>query len=893
MRQPRRNSCRPFGTSDALSSRTTGSRPWLYLVVPPGLDHIPRNHLDCVQPRVSLIKILNGVAFRCVPALLMLSLLAGDAVADEIPDFPAEHLAAFEVEVAAILEANCLKCHSGAEPKGGLDLTRRAAILTGGESGAAVDLANPAESLLVKAINYDGYEMPPTGQLSPQQIESLTNWVKNGLAWPKELKALHFEAPREPPRVNEQTKQHWSFRPVVKPQAPEVAGDWVKNDLDRFIQKQLQDHGLTPNAQAGPRELVRRAYYDLTGLPPEPEAVEAFAADPSPQAWVALIDELLESPHYGEQWGRHWLDLVRYAETNSYERDGAKPFVWRYRDYVIQAFNSDKPYDQFLTEQLAGDELLHETPDAIIATGYYRLGRWDDEPADPELAYYDDLDDIVTTTGQTMLGLSINCARCHDHKIDPIPQTDYYSMIAFFRGVKRYGNRSHESVLEASVTEIPQPEESSLHEAAVEQFERELKNIERDLATIEEKAKADFSGVDNDEFAFEANRVRLIEKREGGLLTDKEVNRYRGLTNRRDKLRENRPTGMAQALCVKEDVAGMKPTYLLMRGNPQSPGEEVHPAFPSVLSPPEPEIVPLAAGAVSSGRRKALAKWMTSPANPLTSRVMANRLWQYHFGRGIVRTSSDFGFQGSKPTHPELLDWLAAKFVEDKWSIKSMHRLIMNSATYQMSSAGREEALAKDATNDNFWRFEMRRLSAEEVRDSILWANGTLNADRMYGPSIYTKIPAEVKAGQSQPGSGWGHSSPEDEARRSVYIHVKRSLLDPILESFDMADTDQTCPVRFATTQPTQALGLLNSEFILAEATVFAAMLQEAHPDALDAQVRTALQRVTQRPPTDAEVTRGLQLISTLQNEQNMTAEQARKYFCLVALNLNEFVYLD
>ena len=877
MRQPRRNSCRPFGTSDALSSRTTGSRPWLYLVVPPGLDHIPRNHLDCVQPRVSLIKILNGVAFRCVPALLMLSLLAGDAVADEIPDFPAEHLAAFEVEVAAILEANCLKCHSGAEPKGGLDLTRRAAILTGGESGAAVDLANPAESLLVKAINYDGYEMPPTGQLSPQQIESLTNWVKNGLAWPKELKALHFEAPREPPRVNEQTKQHWSFRPVVKPQAPEVAGDWAKNDLDRFIQKQLQDHGLTPNAQAGPRELVRRAYYDLTGLPPEPEAVEAFAADPSPQAWVALIDELLESPHYGEQWGRHWLDLVRYAETNSYERDGAKPFVWRYRDYVIQAFNSDKPYDQFLTEQLAGDELLHETPDAIIATGYYRLGRWDDEPADPELAYYDDLDDIVTTTGQTMLGLSINCARCHDHKIDPIPQTDYYSMIAFFRGVKRYGNRSHESVLEA----------------AVEQFERELKNIERDLATIEEKAKADFSGVDNDEFAFEANRVRLIEKREGGLLTDKEVNRYRGLTNRRDKLRENRPTGMAQALCVKEDVAGMKPTYLLMRGNPQSPGEEVHPAFPSVLSPPEPEIVPLAAGAVSSGRRKALAKWMTSPANPLTSRVMANRLWQYHFGRGIVRTSSDFGFQGSKPTHPELLDWLAAKFVEDKWSIKSMHRLIMNSATYQMSSAGREEALAKDATNDNFWRFEMRRLSAEEVRDSILWANGTLNADRMYGPSIYTKIPAEVKAGQSQPGSGWGHSSPEDEARRSVYIHVKRSLLDPILESFDMADTDQTCPVRFATTQPTQALGLLNSEFILAEATVFAAMLQEAHPDALDAQVRTALQRVTQRPPTDAEVTRGLQLISTLQNEQNMTAEQARKYFCLVALNLNEFVYLD
>jgi hypothetical protein len=319
----------------------------------------------------------------------------------------------------------------------------------------------------------------------------------------------------------------------------------------------------------------------------------------------------------------------------------------------------------------------------------------------------------------------------------------------------------------------------------------------------------------------------------------------------------------------------------------------VYPSFPSVLSPPEPEILPLVEGAVSSGRRTALAKWMTSPSNPLTSRVMVNRLWQYHFGRGIVRTSSDFGFQGSKPTHPELLDWLAARFVEDGWSMKAMHRLIMNSSAYQMSSAGREDALTKDATNDHFWRFDMRRLSAEEVRDSILWANGALNADRMFGPSIYTKIPNEVKAGQSQPGSGWGTSSPEDETRRSVYIHVKRSLLDPILESFDMADTDQTCPVRFATTQPTQALGLLNSEFIQEQAALFSDMLQEKYPDAPAAQVKAALRRVIQRPPTDEEVTRGLNLIDTLQNENRLTTEQARKYFCLVALNLNEFVYLD
>jgi hypothetical protein len=814
-------------------------------------------------------------------------------IADEIPVFSDDKIEMFEKDVVGILEANCLKCHGGAKPKGGLDLTRRDGILSGGESGPAVDLTNPAESLLLKAINYDGYEMPPTGQLSPQQIETLTNWVKGGLAWSKDGKPLHFEAPREAPKVNEETKRHWSFQPVRKPSTPEIRDNWVRNDIDAFILHQLQTHGLTPNPQAEPRELVRRAYYDLTGLPPSPETVDTFVADPSPAAWSKLIDELLESPHYGEQWGRHWLDVVRYAETNSYERDSAKPYVWRYRDYVIQSFNADKPYNEFVTEQLAGDELPQPTPDSIIATGFYRLGRWDDEPADPELAYYDDLDDIVTTTGQTLLGLSINCARCHDHKIDPIPQSDYYSLIAFFRGIRRYGVRSGESVTDSSVTEISRPEHSELHAAAVAQHARELKNSERELKKIEDKVRPDFSGVDKDEFEYEANRVLLIERRKGGLLTEDEVNRYRHFTARRDELRDNPPTGMAKALCVKEDVAGMKPTYVLLRGNPSSPGDEVQPSFPSVLSPPVPAIEQPAKDAVSSGRRTALAKWMTSPANPLTSRVMVNRIWQFHFGRGIVRTASDFGFQGSKPTHAELLDWLAATFAEEGWSMKSMHRLIMNSATYQMSSRGREDALAKDATNDQFWRFDMRRLSAEEVRDSILWANGTLSADRMYGPSIFTKIPDEVKAGQSQPGSGWGVSSPEEAARRSIYIHVKRSLLDPLLESFDMADTDQTCPVRFVTTQPTQALGLLNSQFIQEQSALFADMVAKQHPESLEAQVRLALRRVTQRNPSQEDVARGMELIKTLQSENQLSLDQARRYFCLVAMNLNEFVYLD
>lgn len=846
--------------------------------------------LNALRP-ASAAELLMSI--RLILAGVLLSASAASVNAGPLQEFSDEQVQRFENDVIPILEANCLKCHAGREPKGGLDLTSRETMLKGGDSGAAVDLTNAADSLLLKAVNYDGYEMPPTGQLSPKQIETLTKWVTEGLAWSKDGKPIHFEAPREAPKVNEETKKHWSFQPVRKPSPPKVSGDWAKSEIDAFIFSQLQEKGLTPNPRAEARELVRRASYDLTGLPPNSETVEAFAANPSPEAWAKLIDDLLASPHYGEKWGRHWLDLVRYAETNSYERDGAKPFVWRYRDYVIQSFNSDKPYDQFVIEQLAGDELPQPTPDSIVATGFYRLGRWDDEPADPELAYYDDLDDIITTAGQSMLGLSIHCARCHDHKIDPIPQSDYYSLVAFFRGVRRYGVRSGESVMENSVTEISRPEDSGLHKAAVEQHQRELKNIERELKEIEDRVKADFSGVENDEFAFEVNRVRLIEKRKGGLLTEQNVNHYRHLTNRRNELRERPPTGMAKALCVKEDVAGMRPTHVLLRGNPGAPGDEVLPAFPSVLSPPAPEIAPLPEGAVSSGRRTALAKWLTSPTNPLTARVMANRIWQFHFGRGIVRTSSDFGFQGSKPTHPELLDWLASQFVEDGWSIKTLHRRIMNSAAYQMSSRGNEEAAAKDATNDSFWRFDMRRLSSEEIRDSILWANGTLNLDRMFGPSIFTRIPDEVKAGQSQPGAGWGVSSPEDAARRSIYIHVKRSLLDPILESFDMADTDQTCPVRFVTTQPTQALGLLNSQFILEQAQLFAKMAADQHPDSLESQVEMALQRVNQRRPTAEEVARGLQLIEALEKQDGLSPENARKYFFLVTLNLNEFLYLD
>lgn len=805
-----------------------------------------------------------------------------------------DQLELFEL-AAEILTESCLKCHTGDSAKSELDLTTHEGIMAGGkQEGPAFDTDSPGESSLLRAIEYDGFEMPPTGQISSKKISILKKWVLQGMPWPADHTPL--EAEPGPPKVNDENKRFWSFQPVREPDVPNT--DWGHNPIDAFIASRLKQSGLTPSTAANAESLVRRMHYGLTGLPPDPETVDNWAnklqeanGDINQNNLSELIEELLESPHYGEQWGRHWLDLVRYAETNSYERDGAKPFVWRYRDYVIRAFNSDKPYDQFITEQLAGDELGTTTAESIIATGYYRLGRWDDEPADPALAFYDDMDDIIGTTSQTMLGLTLNCARCHDHKIDPIPQSDYYRMLGFFRNIRRYGIRSDQTVAEASIREVNLSEEDSLFKQEVKHHKEQLNQVKRLIEEIDSSVIPLLSEPQKEDFQFFESRLSVVKKLKGKGITDAQVDHYRNLTKRFKELTDAQPNGRAKALCITEDVSQFHPTHILLRGSPHAPGDEVTPGFPSVLSPPEAKMPEIQEGATSSGRRAVLAHWIASPENPLTARVMVNRIWQFHFGRGIVRSSSDFGFQGTAPTHPELLDWLATQFVQKGWSVKQMHRLIMKSAAYQMSSAARREALKKDPVNDLFWRFDMRRMSAEEIRDSILWLTGSLNTETMYGPSIYTEIPDEVKAGQSRPGHGWGKSTPEDQNRRSIYVHVKRSLLDPLLESFDLADTDQSCPVRFATTQPTQALGLLNSDFMQKQAARFAELL--AQEKTTTGQVQLGLSRACQRSPTEDEIRNGIVLIEKLQTKEGLSANQALQYFCLVALNLNEFIYLD
>jgi hypothetical protein len=735
----------------------------------------------------------------------------------------------FEKKVRPVLAMHCFKCHDGKTKRGNLRLDSRAAVLAGGDRGPALVPGDPEKSLLVKAISHtdEQVKMPPKAKLPREAIADLTRWVTLGAPWPGGDTIVATRPAGEEMVITDRDRSHWAFQPVRRPPIPILQdAAWVHNPVDAFILARLEAKKLRPNSAAPPRQLIRRLYYDLTGLPPTPEEVEAFAADPSPQAYEALVDRLLSSPHYGEKWARHWLDLVRYAETNSYERDNPKPNAWRYRDYVIRSFNADKPYDRFVREQLAGDEVPGADVDTFIATGFYRLGIWDDEPTDREQARYDGLDDIVTTTGQVFLGLTVDCARCHNHKIDPIPQQDYYRLLAFFQNINHFNNGGP---------------------------------------------------TDEMQVLLEDGRQRVVP-----------LDPMRGKESGGRKLPQHTDT----LLCVTERSSQAPDTFLLRRGNPAVRGEKVEPGFPRVLTTTIPTLPPPRAGARTSGRRTVLAEWLTSPENPLTARVMVNRLWQHHFGRGIVRTPSNFGLQGDRPTHPELLDWLAAEFVTQGWRLKPLHRLIVTSNAYRMTSAGNAEAHAADPMNDLFWRFDMRRLTAEEIRDTILSVSRKLNS-RMHGPGVYVEIPPEVLAGQSNPGYGWGKSSPEEQNRRSIYIHVKRSLLTPILESFDVPETDRPAPVRFSTTQPTQALAMLNSDFLNRQAAILATRLAADAGKDVAAQVRLALRLATQRPPEEAEVRRGVSLIEALQTKDGASADAALRCFCLMVLNLNEFIYLD
>ena len=811
----------------------------------------------------------------------------------------------FEKEVQPILQAHCFSCH-GAEKKvkGGLDMSSREALLKGSDNGAVVSLEKPDNSMMIDAIRHGELKMPPKGKLPLSQIEILEKWIKSGVPYGsgKAVAKQHG-----PPKVDEEARNFWSYKAVKNPTIPKVKNQaWVKNPIDAFILSKLEQNQLTPALPAEKTALLRRLYFNLIGLPPSIEETESFLKDTSPDAYEKRVDLLLNSRHYGENWARHWLDLVRYAETNSFERDGTKPNAWKYRDYVIQSFNSDKPYNQFIKEQLAGDEIEKVSRDSLVATAYYRLGIWDDEPADRELAYFDQLDDIVSTTGQTFLGTTIGCARCHDHKIDPFPQKDYYRFMAFFHGINSYGNGpASQRVVDGDTQDLKgvistgrKPDLKKLQELEIkaQEHERASNDVNRQIGRIEDDFRAKLPGGQNDDFKQDVHKPILFEKHLGKLVTAEEYKRWKDLTAKREELKKTRPLIRETSLAVTEQGPKARETFILTRGMPAAKGDKVEPGFPTVMitnNSPEPKIPNPDAKALSSGRRVVLADWIASDENPLTARVMANRLWQFQFGRGIVRSSSNFGYMGTPPTHPELLDYLASQLVANGWKIKPLQRMILTSNAFKMGTQVSPQAMMKDPENDLLSHFDLRRLTAEELRDSILGVSGNLNLKKVDGPSVYPIIPKEVLAGQSVPGSGWGKSTPEEAASRSVFVFIKRSLALPILQVFDAPDPDSPCPSRFTTTQPAQALALINSEFASEQAKVLATDVAKKFPSSPSDKVHEILRRTLQRQPQQDEIDRGTNFIKDSMNKDSLSEEDAFRRFCLIAFSLNEFIFLN
>lgn len=865
-------------------------------------DLLDQGEMKMNRRRVWSLAVVGLMTFRLG---LGIATPASSAAVSASPDDPpagasAEGVALFESTIAPLFEAHCWKCHGGQEGKlrGGLRLTSRAGLLKGGDLGPAIDLETPSESLLLQAVRREGPEMPPDGRLPEAAIAALTRWVELGAPWSPKVPE-RGPSPAEETAANpveariRQGRDHWSYRPVVRPKVPTPAdASWADHPIDAFIAVAREAEGLVPAPPADKTTLIRRLTYDLTGLPPTPEEIDAFLKDDSPHAYETLVDRLLASPAYGEKWGRLWLDLVRYAETNGYERDGDKPHVWRYRDYVIQSFNDDKPYDQFIREQLAGDELWPDSPEAIVATGYYRLGLWDDEPADPLQARFDEFDDLVATTGQVFLGMTLNCARCHDHKIDPILQADYYKMLAFFRDIPPF-SESRDTSSKFNTRDISPPEIRKTYEEELERRRVEREAIAREMTALEDQVIKRMP--EEDQRASEGLDRPVVLKKLPAFFQGDESSRYDELKRRADQL-DRLPTPPRDlALTINHCDPNPPPTHILIRGNPHAVGPVVQPGFPAVLGTPDPVIPPPSEGAKTAGRRRILADWIASPDNPLTARVMVNRLWHGHFGRGLVEMTSDFGDSGPPPSHPELLDWLASEFMSGGWTLKRIHRLILTSKTYRMSSGVDHcsKGLEIDPANTLLWRFNPRRLTAEEIRDAILAVSGTLNPQRG-GPSVRPPIPDDVLAGQSMPGNGWKPFSPPDQwGRRSVYVKVKRSLALPILETHDAPDPDSSCSARFVTIVPSQALGMMNGDFVNEQAGYFAQRLLNAHPNDPRAQLALAIRLALGRDPTHQELDDDLAFLRQSIELDGLEPTEALRHYTLMLLNTNEFVFLD
>jgi hypothetical protein len=664
-------------------------------------------------------------------------------------------------------------------------------------------------------------------------------------------------------------RSFWAFQAVKKSPVPAVKNQqWVKTPIDSFVLAKLEEAGLQPNPPADRLTLLRRATIDMTGLPPTQEEIQQFLSDKSPNAWEKVVDRLLASPAYGERWARHWLDVARYADSNGFKADETRPNIWRYRDYVIDAFNSDKPYDRFIKEQIAGDELYPGDPDALVAMGFNR--NWIDETNAAALftRRQETLDDMTTATGEAFLGLTFGCARCHNHKFDPILQKDYYRLQAFFSNTS-FGDGP--LPLKDPAARQKYDAQKALWEDKTKDIRAEMNKLleplraaklESGAHTFEEEVKAAISMDPSKRDPWQAMlyhtaepRVTFDEEPDARTLRSlkgDDGKRYSELKKQLAEFDSLRPAKLPEGQFMVDIGPKAPPTFVLRGGNFTLKGDEVQPGFLSILDPTDAKVTALPN---STGRRSALAAWLTDPKNPLVSRVMVNRIWHYDFGKGIVATPGDFGRMGARPTHPELLDYLSANFIENGWSIKKLQRQILLSNAYQTSSDLQAKAAEEDPDNKLLWRWSRRRMEAEAVRDSMLFTSGLLNS-KMGGPGVFPPVPAGTLSDLSATAAAGGWKTEKDVTqtnRRSVYIFVRRNLRYPMLQEFDSANTFESCDFRKNTVTPSQSLDLLNNDLILQWAQSLAGRVLNDSGLTPDAQIDRAFKLTYGRSPSAEE----------------------------------------
>jgi Protein of unknown function (DUF1553)/Protein of unknown function (DUF1549)/Planctomycete cytochrome C len=813
-----------------------------------------------VTRRCSTFTYLNFVFFT----FLLASVAPTAQESSQLPP-AAEARVDFLRDVQPVLATRCHVCHGPSQQMNGLRLDSREAALKGGYTGPVIVPAKSPESKLILRVasSKDGFRMPPAGPpLTPKEVGILRAWIDQGAEW-----AETTTAPKESQASTGQKKsEHWAFRPIQRAQLPAVKqNSWVRNPIDAFVLARLESAGAAPSPEADKITQIRRLSFDLIGLPPTLQEVEQFLADDSPEAYERVVDRLLDSPHYGEKWARHWLDLARYADSDGYEKDQARPYAWRWRHWVIEALNRDMPFDQFTRQQIAGDLLPRSSPEPVVATGFHHNGLKNREAGvKREEARFEEMVDRTNTVGTVWLGLTVGCAQCHDHKYDPISQKDYYQLFAFLNNTQDvvvdaplpgelgpylqarpdYYKKRNGLLEEGRVLEMQAQWEAKIRQAK----EDPGKNLDWDYALTEVRAMVDAADrllrkqpdqrtqKENDELTdyFIGHPGPEIAKDKGT------SERFKELQKKLQELDKSFPA-LSQAYAVIESPEPVR-THIAVRGDYKRDGLEVQADTPNFLPP------------LSKNNKLArirLAEWLVSRENPLTSRVVVNRMWQEFFGRGLVRTSEDFGTQGEKPTHPELLDWLAAEFMDRGWSMKQMHKLVVMSATYRQSSQARPELKDRDPDNTLLAKQNRLRLTAEGVRDAALSASGLLYPS-LGGESVRPPQPESVSK-LTYGGAKWEESQGKDRYRRGLYIHYQRTSPYPQLVNFDEPNSNTACTRRPRSNTPLQALNLLNDPVFSEAAQSLAIRALEEAPRTWESRLETLFQLCLSRKPSPNE----------------------------------------